>query len=55
MTMPPGSFSPATVEEICRVYGEAVIGSQIPNLIAPLQAPEAPGEETNTNARLLPW
>ena len=53
MTMPPGPFSPATVEEICRVLGEAVTGSQIPNLIAPLQAPEAPGEETNTKWKRL--
>jgi hypothetical protein len=46
MTMPPGPFSPAAVEQICRVLGDAVTGSEIPNLIAPLNAPEAPGEET---------
>jgi hypothetical protein len=39
MTMLPGSFSPASVEQICRVLGEAVTGSEIPNLIAPLKAP----------------
>jgi len=48
MTTPPGPFSPAAVEQICRVLGEAVTGSEIPNLIAPPNAPEAPGEEMNT-------
>jgi len=37
MTTPPGPFSPAAVEQICRVPGEAVTGSEIPNLIAPLK------------------
>jgi hypothetical protein len=53
MTMLPGSFSPASVEQICRVLGEAVTGSEIPNLIAPLKAPEAPGEEMNTKWKRL--
>ncbi|MFZ0226564.1 MAG: TIGR02391 family protein [Mycobacterium sp.] len=49
----PGPFSPAAVEQICRVLGEAVTGSEIPNLIARLKAPEAPGEETNTKWKRL--
>lgn len=53
MAMPPGPFSPAAVEQICRVLGEAVTGSEIPNLIAPLNAPEPPGEETNTKWKRL--
>jgi hypothetical protein len=53
MTVPPGPFRPADVEQICRVLGEAVTGSEIPNLIAPLKAPEAPGEETNTKWKRL--
>jgi hypothetical protein len=61
MTMPPGPFSPAVVEQICRVLGEAVTGSEIPNLIAPLKVPEGPSEEMNTkwkrlfNAVARPW
>ena len=35
MTVPPGPFSPADAEQICRVLGEAVTGSEIPNLIVP--------------------
>jgi hypothetical protein len=35
------------------VLGEAVTGSEIPNLIAPLKAPEAPGEEKNTKWKRL--
>jgi hypothetical protein len=50
---PPPSFSPSAVESICRVLAEAVTGPQIPNLIAPLKAPEAPGEELNTKWKRL--
>jgi hypothetical protein len=50
---PPPSFSPSAVESICRALGEAVTGAQIPNLIAPLKAPEASGEEQNTKWRRL--
>jgi len=53
MAMPPRPFSPAAVEQTCRVLGDAVTGSEIPNLIAPLNAPEAPGEETNTKWKRL--
>ena len=38
MAMPPGPFSPAAVEQICRVLGDAVTGSEIPNLIGLLAA-----------------
>jgi uncharacterized protein (TIGR02391 family) len=41
-TVPP-PFSPAAIEEVCRVLGDAVTGPQIPNLIAPLKVPEEPG------------
>jgi uncharacterized protein (TIGR02391 family) len=53
MAMPPEPFSPAAVEQICRALGEAVTGSEIPNLISPLNAPEPPGEETNTKWKRL--
>src|SRR5580693_5634119 len=53
MTTPPGPFSPAAVEQICRALGEAVTGSEIPNRIASLKAPEAPGEEVNTKWKRL--
>src|ERR1700677_5139367 len=53
MTMPPGPFSPATVEQIRRVLAEAVTGAQIPNLIAPLNAAEQPGEEVGTKWKRL--
>lgn len=38
---------------ICRVLGEVVLGSQIPNLIAALKVPEPPGEERNTKWKRL--
>ena len=50
---PPPSFSPSAVESICRALGDAVTGPQIPNLIAPLKAPEASGEEQNTKWKRL--
>lgn len=42
------AFSASAVEQICRVLADAVTGSQIPNLIAPLKVPESPGDEQNT-------
>ncbi len=51
--IPPAAFSASTIEAVCRILGEAVIGSQIPNLIAPLKAPEPPGEEHNTKWKRL--
>lgn len=39
------SFSRSAVEEVCKVLAEAVTGSQIPNLIAPLLMTEKPGDE----------
>ena len=50
---PPPPFSASAVESICRVLGEAVTGPQIPNLISPLKAPEARGEEQNTKWKRL--
>jgi uncharacterized protein (TIGR02391 family) len=49
--VPP--FSPASVEAICRVLGDAVTGPQIPNLIVPLKVTEAPGEAQNTKWKRL--
>ena len=49
--VPP--FSPASVEAICRVLGDAVTGPQIPNLIVPLRVTEAPGEAQNTKWKRL--
>jgi len=42
------AFSASAVEQLCKVLADAVTGSQIPNLIAPLKAPESPGDEQNT-------
>ncbi len=44
----PPPFAAPTVEQICRILGDAVLGSQIPNLIAPLKAPEAPLNQQHT-------
>ncbi len=49
----PQPFPPAVLEALCRELAEAVIGSQIPNLIAPLKAPESPVEATNTKWKRL--
>ena len=38
--LPP--FPASTIEEVCKVLGDAVSGPQIPNLIAPLKVPEEP-------------
>lgn len=38
---------------VCRALGEAVTGSQIPNLIAPLKVNEEPGEDRNTKWKRL--
>ena len=50
---PPEPFSASTVEMACRALAEAVTGSQIQNLIAPLKASESPGEERNTKWKRL--
>jgi uncharacterized protein (TIGR02391 family) len=49
--IPP--FPAPAVEAICRELAEAVTGAQIPNLVAPLKVPEAPGEQTNTKWKRL--
>jgi uncharacterized protein (TIGR02391 family) len=49
----PPAFEAATVEMVCRALGEAVTGSQIPNLIAPLGAPESVEEQRNTKWKRL--
>ena len=53
MTTPPPPFTAAAVQQICQVLAEAVTGSEIPNLIVPLNAPEEPGEEINTKWKRL--
>lgn len=52
-TTPPPPFAASTVEQVCRILGDAVIGSQIPNLIAPLKASEAPLDQQNTKWKRL--
>jgi hypothetical protein len=52
VTAPP-PFSPEAIRQICQVLAEAVNGSEIPNLIGPLNAPEAAGEEDNTKWKRL--
>jgi uncharacterized protein (TIGR02391 family) len=53
VSTPPAPFSASAVEMVCRVLGDAVIGSQIPNLIAPLKISERPGEDRNTKWKRL--
>ena len=50
---PPPPFSASTIEEVCKILGEAVTGTQIPHLIAPLKVFESPGDERNTKWRRL--
>lgn len=52
-TAPPPTFSASAVEQVCKVLGEAVTGSEIPNLIAALKVPEPPGAEQNTKWKRL--
>src|SRR5712692_7979058 len=40
----PSPFPAPTVEQVCRVLGDAVTGSEIPNLIAPLRNGPEPSE-----------
>jgi len=49
----PPAFDASTVEMVCRALGEAVTGSQIPNLIAPLGARESDEEQRNTKWKRL--
>jgi hypothetical protein len=49
--LPP--FPASAVEEVCKVLGDAVSGSQIPNLIAPLKVPEEPGGPATKWKRLF--
>jgi len=51
VTIPP--FDPATVEQVCRVLGDAVTGPQIPNVIWPLKAPESSIEQQNAKWKRL--
>lgn len=53
LTSPPPPFSASAVEQVCRVLGDAVTGSQIPNLIAPLRSPETPSDQQNTKWKRL--
>jgi hypothetical protein len=53
LKQPPPLFSASTVEQICRILGEAVIGSQIPNLIAPLLVSESSVEAQGTKWKRL--
>jgi len=52
-TSPPRPFPPAAIEALCRECGEAVIGGQIANLIAPLKVPETPTEANGTKWKRL--
>jgi uncharacterized protein (TIGR02391 family) len=45
-SVPPPPFSATVIEEVCKILGEAVTGSQIPNLIAPFNRnPESPEDQ----------
>ena len=50
---PPPPFSASAAEQICRILADAVTGSQIPNLIGPLKAPEAGADQQNTKWKRL--
>ena len=49
----PQAFPASTVEMVCRALGDAVIGSQIQNLIAPFGMGETPDEARNTKWKRL--
>jgi uncharacterized protein (TIGR02391 family) len=50
---PVPAFSASAVEQVCMILAEAVTGSQIPNLIAPLLVTGEPGDERNTKWKRL--
>jgi len=50
-SLPP--FAASEVESICQILGEAVTGSQIPNLIEPLKARESEIDRQNTKWKRL--
>jgi uncharacterized protein (TIGR02391 family) len=50
---PSPPFSAPAAEQICRILGDAVTGSQIPNLIWPLKAPESPLDQQSTKWKRL--
>lgn len=52
-TAPPPPFSAQAVEQICRILGDAVTGSQIPNLIRPLKITDSPAEAGGTKWKRL--
>jgi uncharacterized protein (TIGR02391 family) len=53
-TAPPPPFLASEVEQVCRILGDAVTGSQIPNLIWPLKVPaESPLDQQNTKWKRL--
>ncbi len=50
---PPAPFPAASVEQICKALADAVTGTQIPNLIAPLKVTEPPNSEGQTKWKRL--
>jgi len=51
---PPPPFPASVIEQVCRILGDAVTGSEIPNLIAPFnKTPESGGEQRNTKWKRL--
>jgi uncharacterized protein (TIGR02391 family) len=50
---PPQPFPAAAIEAFCRELGDAVIGAQIPNLIAPLKVSEDPASRSGTKWKRL--
>jgi uncharacterized protein (TIGR02391 family) len=52
-TTPPPPFSAAAIEQICRILGDAVLGGQVRNLIAPLKVTEPTGSEEATKWKRL--
>jgi uncharacterized protein (TIGR02391 family) len=50
---PPPPFSASAVESICRALGDAVTGSQIPNLVVRLKVKEPSVEQSTTKWKRL--
>jgi uncharacterized protein (TIGR02391 family) len=51
---PPPPFPASVIEQVCRILGDAVTGSEIPNLIAPFnKTPESAAEQRNTKWKRL--
>jgi uncharacterized protein (TIGR02391 family) len=53
-SVPPAPFSAPVIEQVCKILGDAVTGSEIPNLIAPFnRTPESAEEQLLSKRKRL--